>query len=126
VGGVFISYRREDARTYARAIYERLASRLGIENVFIDLDKIPPGSKYPTLLSDRLRSCEALIAIIGKQWLSIAGADDTRRLDNPEDYVRSEISAALVRDILVIPVLVEGASRAFPRFESHQAALFSL
>ena len=32
-----------------------------------------------------------------------------RRLDNPNDFVRVEIAAALHRDIPVIPILLEGA-----------------
>jgi hypothetical protein len=32
-----------------------------------------------------------------------------RRLDNPGDYVRIEIAAALKRNIPIIPILLEGA-----------------
>jgi hypothetical protein len=39
-GGVFISYRREDARGFAGRIYDRLVSRLGREKVFFDIDSI--------------------------------------------------------------------------------------
>ena len=31
-----------------------------------------------------------------------------RRLDNPSDFVRIEIGAALARDIPVVPVLIDG------------------
>ena len=40
------------------------------------------------------------------RWLEAAGADG-RRLDDPGDFVRLEIEAALTRGVRVIPVLVE-------------------
>jgi hypothetical protein len=51
-----------------------------------------------------------LLAVIGKTWTTITGADGRRRLDDPEDLVRREIARALQRpDVEVIPVLVDGA-----------------
>jgi hypothetical protein len=51
-----------------------------------------------------------LIAVIGRRWLSSSEAEGSRRLDNPDDFVRLEIATALKRKIRVIPVLVDGAS----------------
>jgi hypothetical protein len=48
--------------------------------------------------------------LIGRDWLEVQGPDGRRRLDDPDDVLRREITAALARDILVIPVLVEGAT----------------
>jgi hypothetical protein len=50
-----------------------------------------------------------LLALIGDRWLTITGADGVRRLDDPEDFVRVEIEAALARNVLVVPILVAGA-----------------
>jgi uncharacterized protein YecT (DUF1311 family) len=110
LGGVFISYRREDSGGYAGRIYDRLAQALGSDNVFFDVDSIAPGIDFVDTLSERVGRCDALIALIGKQWLTIAGADKRRRLDDPGDFVRIEIEAALTRGIRVIPVLVDGAT----------------
>jgi len=51
-----------------------------------------------------------LIAVIGKRWLISSEAEGSRRLDNPDDFVRLEIATALKRNIRVIPVLVDDAS----------------
>jgi hypothetical protein len=51
-----------------------------------------------------------VIAVIGKSWLTATDAAGRERLQNPDDYVRREIAAALQRNIRVVPVLVQGAS----------------
>ncbi len=50
-----------------------------------------------------------LLALIGGRWLTVTDNEGQRRLDNPEDFVRLEIEAALKRNVRVIPILVEGA-----------------
>ena len=109
-GGVFISYRRDDSGGFAGRIYDRLASRLGRENVFFDVDTIPPGRDFVDVLSERVGKCDALLAVIGKHWVSSADSENHRRLDDPQDFVRIEIEAALSRNVPVIPVLVDGAA----------------
>ncbi len=59
--------------------------------------------------SEAVGSCDGLVAVIGSEWLGAADGSGRRRLENPEDLVRLEIATALARDILVIPVLVQGA-----------------
>lgn len=108
-GGIFISYRREDSAGFAGRIYDRLTSRLERERIFFDVDNIEPGLDFVKVLSDRVGACDALVAIIGKDWLSARDKHNRRRLDDPNDFVRIEIEAALERDIRVIPVLVDGA-----------------
>src|SRR5262249_1919450 len=50
-----------------------------------------------------------LLAVIGPNWLDVRDEHGNRRLDDPNDFVRIEIAAALQRSIPVIPVLLEGA-----------------
>jgi TIR domain len=113
-GGVFICYRRDDSSGFARGIYDRLARRLGRGNVFFDVDNIAPGLDFVDILSERVGKCHALIAVIGRDWVSAAYEDSRRRLDDPHDFVRIEIEAALERDIRVIPVLVDEATMPKP------------
>jgi len=107
---IFISYRREDTAGYNLSLAEQLKRHFGPDQIFMDLDSIKPGLDFRTVIHDAVTSCDALIALIGKNWLTITDDDGQRRLDNPEDFVRLEVASALDRgDILVIPALVHGA-----------------
>jgi hypothetical protein len=107
-GGVFICYRRDDSAGFAGRIYDRLKHSLGRDSVFIDVESIPAGRDFVEVLSKRVGQCDALIALIGRNWLASSDKDN-RRLDDPNDFVRIEIEAALRRNVPVIPVLIDGA-----------------
>lgn len=51
--------------------------------------------------------CELLIVIMGRNWLGPRVAEEPR-INDPQDFVRIEIAAALSRNIPVIPVLLDG------------------
>ena len=53
---------------------------------------------------------DVLLAVIGKDWLTMEDENGERRIDNPYDFVRLEISTALHFGKIVIPVLVDSAS----------------
>jgi hypothetical protein len=72
----------------------------------MDIDTIEPGEDFVKVIEEAVASCEVLIAVIGRSWLSTAGRN-TGRFENPNDFVRLEITTALSRDIRVIPVLVQ-------------------
>jgi DivIVA domain-containing protein len=109
--GIFISYRRDDERSFAGRLYDRLLDRLGEQNVFMDVDSIELGLDFKDVIDDRLGRCCAMLVVIGKRWLDCVGPDGDRRLNNPDDFVRLEIETALARPgVRVIPVLVDGAS----------------
>jgi formylglycine-generating enzyme required for sulfatase activity len=106
---LFISYRRDDSTDVTGRIYDRLVGRYGAANIFRDLDAIPLGTDFRKHLTQAVRRCAVLLAVIGRQWLDVTTAAGKRRLDDERDFVRIEIEAALQRDIPVIPVLVQGA-----------------
>jgi hypothetical protein len=47
--------------------------------------------------------------LIGDQWLTVTDEQGRRRLDDPDDFVRLELEAALTRQVRVIPILIDGA-----------------
>jgi tetratricopeptide (TPR) repeat protein len=113
---IFISYRREDASADAGRIRDWLLRQFGEERVFFDVDSIRPGSDFHRELEHALRKSSVFLPVIGRSWLGTTSESGIRRLDDPTDFVRVEIGSALARaDILLIPVLVQGAE--IPRAE---------
>lgn len=113
--GIFISYRRDDSAGYAGRLYDRLATHFGGERVFMDVEGIEPGADFVNAIEEAVSSCRVLIVMIGDEWTHGTDAAGRRRLDDPNDFVRLETSAALQRGIRVVPVLVGGA--VMPRAE---------
>ncbi len=108
-GRIFISYRREETAYPAGWLYDRLADRFSGGQVFKDVDSIQLGDDFVEVVTRAVGSCDVLLALIGDQWLTITDEHGRRRLDDPDDFVRLEIEAALTRNVRVIPILVDGA-----------------
>ncbi len=105
----FISYRRQDSPGHVRAVHDRLRQHFHPDQVFMDVEDIPLGTDFVTVLDKNLRDCVVMIVLIGPEWLDMRGASGKRRLESANDFVRLEIAQALKRDIKVIPILVDGA-----------------
>ena len=105
----FISYRREDSAGHAGRLFDRLREHFGRDHVFLDVVGIDAGVDFVDTLDKAVGACDVLLAVIGRDWLSCCDKQGRRRLDDPNDFIRAEISAALKRDVRVVPVLVEGA-----------------
>ena len=94
MGGVFISYRRDDTAGYAGRLYDALTAHFGRDLVFIDVDSIRAGQNFVDVIDGWIASCSVVIVLIGKGWLNSADARG-RRLDDPQDFVRLEVASAL-------------------------------
>ena len=110
MSGIFISYRREDSAGWTGRLSEQLKSRFGSKYIFMDIDTIAPGVDFTDALQKAVSSCNVLLAIIGPKWATAADKSGKLRIEDPNDWVRVEIAAALKRNIPVIPVLVGGAT----------------
>jgi hypothetical protein len=106
---VFVSYRREDASGHAGRLYDALAEKFGDENVFMDVDTIEVGADFTEVITRAVTSCDALVALIGRDWATVTDATGRRRIDDPSDFVRLELETALERNVAVLPVCVRGA-----------------
>jgi hypothetical protein len=114
MNGIFISYRREDTAGHAGRLHDRLAAHFGEERIFRDIDAIEPGQNFARVIQEKVASCDVMLVIIGRRWLTSADAASNRRLEDPGDFVRLEVEAGLERPAVVIPVLVDGATMPHP------------
>jgi hypothetical protein len=107
---IFISYRRSDSQDVTGRIYDRLVGKFTKEQVLKDVDNIPLGVSFPLHLQQMLRKADVVLVIIGPAWTTATDAKGRRRLDDPNDFVRVEVEAALRGKIPVIPILVSNAT----------------
>ena len=104
---IFISYRREDSAGHTGRLFDSLRRHFGDDSVFLDLSNIDSGQNFGDTIRQAIRSADIVLAIIGPEWLTCE-RDGQRRLDDPNDLVRAEITTALANGVPVIPVLVNG------------------
>jgi hypothetical protein len=105
---IFISYRREDCQAQANGLNDGLRNRLPGAEVFFDVDSIPPGVDFEEHIQRSIEAADVVLVLIGDNWLD-RDASGRRRIDEPGDFVRLEVAAALEREKTLIPVLVEDA-----------------
>lgn len=105
---IFISYRRDDSSGHTGRVHDRLEREFGRDLLFMDVDAIPLGVNFVKFIRDEVAKCDAMLAVIGPNWLSATDETGQRRIDRANDFVRLELAEALQRDIPVIPILVDG------------------
>ena len=105
---IFISYRRTDDIAAGR-LGSDLRNHFGEENVFRDKEDIGGGVSWRKEVLNTIAKNSALLVIIGKDWANATDKHGTRRLDNADDPLRLEITAALNEAAFIIPILLENA-----------------
>ncbi|MCS6305782.1 MAG: toll/interleukin-1 receptor domain-containing protein [Nitrospira sp.] len=112
--GIFISYRRADSQAITGRIHEHLAREFGAENVFKDVDTIPPGADFSVYYRKWLTGRAAVVLVVmGKLWATMKEENDPNcvtRICKNGDHVRIEVATALhLKELTVLPVLVDEA-----------------
>jgi hypothetical protein len=105
---ITISYRRDDTGPVTGRLSDRLVDRYGADSIFVDIDNIPAGVDFRHHIHSVLKETDVLLAMVGTKWLGPQTGGETR-ISQEDDPVRVEIATALGNDILVVPVLVDGA-----------------
>jgi CHASE2 domain-containing sensor protein len=107
----FLSYRRSQSQWPATLLYRALTERFGSSSVFMDKRAIDAGDIWPQEIEEASTTCSVMLVLIGPGWIGVGKPDGTRRLDDPDDWVRREVLAGLESaESAVVPVLHDGAA----------------
>jgi hypothetical protein len=106
---VFLSYRREDAGSFARYLLDRLKRDLRLENVFLYVRDVFGGDDWRRVILDHIDASDVVVALIGARWVG-PREDGTWRIFDDDDVVRWELERALhIRPSHVVPTMLDGA-----------------
>jgi hypothetical protein len=111
---VMLSYRRDDSDAQAQLLFELLRDEPGLD-LFMDIT-IGLGQDFVRVIEGAIERCSVVLAVVGPRWLTVRDRPrgGVRRIDLPDDFVRTELLTARRLGRLVVPVLVGGARMPTP------------
>lgn len=120
---VFINYRTDDSASEAGRISDFLIDKFGKNFVFKDKENFIAGDHWKKGLIQAGSDAKIVLAVIGPDWLQL-NSEGVSRLENEDDWVRTELELAIHQDKTIIPVLVNGGQ--LPTKESVPSSLHQL
>jgi hypothetical protein len=105
---IAISYRRADTQQIVGRIRDRLDSRYGRDQVYIDIDNIPVGMDFRSDIDRALHQVDVLLVVVGSQWRGPSNQNPPRIFAD-DDPVRKEVETALANKIRIVPILIDNA-----------------
>ncbi|MEM7251946.1 MAG: SUMF1/EgtB/PvdO family nonheme iron enzyme [Pseudomonadota bacterium] len=97
---IFISYRRGPTTDFAGRIQRSIEDAFPDEEYFFDIDAIPAGVDFHDYIDRWINRADICVAVISADW------NDEGQLENPDDFVRIELEAAVRNETPIIPVTV--------------------
>ena len=107
---IFIPYRRKDGKDMVGRIADWLKLTHGDIKVFTDVYNITRGTDFRQTFDAAIRLCDLVIAAIGPRWAAPESGSTDPRILQDGDWVCAELEIATRNGILIIPVLIDGAS----------------
>jgi hypothetical protein len=107
---IFICYRSTDSCGYAALLYLELARAVGPQRLFLAGESISAGARFDVEIVDGVHRAAVMLTVMGPRWLDARGADGRRLIDDPDDWIRRELTIAFARGCRVIPILTDAAN----------------
>jgi len=107
---VFISYRTSDGADKATALARDLDALFGQEQIFLDKDDLPAGSRWRDEIARALHDAPILLVLVTPNYLGARDDDGKRCIDRADDPVRDELAAAIAANAHIIPLMCDGVT----------------
>jgi len=105
-GLAFINYRRDDTSQIAQALYMQLKETFGAGQLFMDVNSIRLGQKWPAHIARKLDEATVVLALMGPGWPTVRNKDGKRRIEDRSDWVRKELLHAIAKRTPIIPIAI--------------------
>jgi len=111
---VFISYRSSDGADKATALARDLDNLFGHDQIFLDKDDLPAGSRWRDEIARTLHASPILLVLVTPNYLGAHDGAGGRCIDRADDPVRDELQTALAANAHVIPLMCDGVNETPP------------
>jgi hypothetical protein len=108
---VFISYRTSDGADKATALSRDLDALFGQEQIFLDKEDLPAGSRWRDEIVRTLQGSPILLVLVTPNYLGARDSAGERCIDRADDPVRDELAAAIAASAHVIPLMCDGVAQ---------------
>ena len=108
---IFINYRTSDGADKATTLARDLGEVFGDAQVFLDKEDLPAGRPWREAIGDALDDRPVLLVLVTPDSFGGRDAQGALRIDDLNDPVRREVSAALQAGAHVIPLLADGVEK---------------
>ena len=105
---VFISYRSSDGTDKATALARDLDQLFGEEQIFLDKEDLPAGSRWRDEIARTLHAAPILLVLVTPNYLAARSASGERCIERADDPVRDELEAAVAADAHIVPLMCDG------------------
>ena len=107
---VFISYRTSDGADKATALARDLDALFGEEQIFLDKDDLPAGSRWRDVIARTLEQSPILLVLVTPNYLGARDSQGKRCIERDDDPPRDELQAGLAARAQVIPLMCDGVT----------------
>jgi len=111
---VFISYRTSDGADKATALARDLDALFGEEQIFLDKDDLPAGSRWRDEIARTLNKSPILLVLVTPNYLGARDSEGKRCIERADDPPRDELQTALAAGAQIIPLLCDGVAQTPP------------